>query len=193
MCTAYWFWLSLWTACSLVGAAAFVPRAHQHYYGPLSPITANHRQTIQFMTTTSPRMGELTAPEQTVYDVLHALHESHYPFRVVVVGKQAGAILESTQLLGPNLSIAQSPSTGKNLLTLANDDKAFELHIQLSAVSKIVLVTKTNKPEHKTVRLVRLLNANGDSMCSLILAASEDEAVAWFNGLVDQFGSEIQL
>ena len=139
-------------------------------------------------------MGELTTPEQTVYNVLHALHESHYPFRVVVVGKEGQAILESTtNVLGPNLSIAQSPSTGKNLLTLASADKDFELHIQLSTVSKIVLVTKTNKPEHKTVRLVRLLNAKGESMCSLILAASEDEAVTWFNGLVEKFGSEIQL
>jgi hypothetical protein len=161
------------------------PTRHQRHHQ-----RNGHRQKI-FMTTT-PRMGELTLPEQKVFDIMSELHRSKYPFRAVLVGGR-GAILESTHLLGPSLSVTQSPSTGANLLTLASADKTFELHIQLSAVSKVVLTTKTNMPEHKTLRIVRLLNATGDSICSLILAASEDEAVAWFNKLVEQFGHDIQL
>lgn len=56
-------------------------------------------------------MGELTKPEQIIYDVLQEVAESGYSFRVVVVGK--GAILESTvPSLGPVLKVTQSPSTG---------------------------------------------------------------------------------
>jgi hypothetical protein len=65
-----------------------------------------------FMTTEQHRrMGELTKPEQTVYDVLLEVVKSGYSFRVVVVGK--GAILESTvPCLGPVIKLTQSPSTG---------------------------------------------------------------------------------
>ena len=57
------------------------------------------------------RMGELTTPEQTVYDLMRELSESGYSFRVVVVGQ--GAILEATSPLGPITKLTQSPSTGK--------------------------------------------------------------------------------
>jgi hypothetical protein len=117
-----------------------------------------------------PRMGELTPPEATVYQLLHELHDGGFAFRVVVVGK--GSIAEFTvPCLGPKLSIAQSPSSGANLLTLA-----------------------------KTLRIVRLVNATGDSISSLILvpdhpghSKKEEEAIQWFHGLVEKYGSEIQL
>lgn len=57
------------------------------------------------------RMGDLTTPEHTVYDMMHELSESGYAFRVVVVGK--GAILETTSRLGPVVKMTQSPSTGE--------------------------------------------------------------------------------
>lgn len=56
-------------------------------------------------------MGELTQPEQTVFDVLEEVSKSGYAFRIVVVG--SGAILESTvKVVGPVIKITQSPSTG---------------------------------------------------------------------------------
>jgi hypothetical protein len=57
------------------------------------------------------RMGELTKPENTVYDILEEICQSGYAFRVVTIGK--GAILESTvNCLGPVTRLTQSPSTG---------------------------------------------------------------------------------
>ena len=135
-------------------------------------MTAAYSRSRQFyvlplrMTTASPRMGELTEPEQKVYDVLHELHQSKYPFRSVVVGK-TGAILESTAFLGPILNISQQPSTGANLLTLASEDKSFELHLTLNKVSKIVFVTR--ETPDKVMRLVRLLNAEGESIAASFL------------------------
>lgn len=59
------------------------------------------------------RMGELTKSEQVAYDILCELSKSEYSFRIVVVGKNGGAILESTvPCLGPKIKILQSPSTG---------------------------------------------------------------------------------
>lgn len=147
-----------------------------------------------------PRMGELTPPETKVYELLHDIHSSGHAFRVVVIGK--GAILEFTTPaatgLGPKLSISQSPSSGANLLTLAADDASWEYHVQLSQVSKIVLVEK--KTPSKTLRIVRLLNAEGESMSSLILVVPETEekegrgdAIQWFHNLVERYGSELQL
>jgi hypothetical protein len=57
-------------------------------------------------------MGELTEPEQQVFDIMDTIHESGYHFRMVVVGK--GAILETVAALGPVLKVTQSPSTGAN-------------------------------------------------------------------------------
>lgn len=141
------------------------------------------------MTDASPRMGELTAPEQKVYDFMEELHQSEIEFRIVVVGK--GAILECTSTLGPKLSVSQNPATGNNLLTLATTDQSFEYHLQLSQVSKIVVLEK--ETPKKVLRIIRLLNAEGESMSSLILADESNKAVDWFKGLIGIFGDEIQL
>jgi putative heme iron utilization protein len=134
-------------------------------------------------------MGELTAPEQQVFDIMDTIHDSGYHFRMVVVGK--GAILETTAALGPVLKVTQSPSTGANLLTLANEDQSFEFHLQLSEVSKIVLLEKPTPS--KTLRIVRILNAAGESMSSLILADESEAAVTWYEGLIAKYGKEIQM
>lgn len=137
----------------------------------------------------SPRMGEMTPPEKRVYELLTDMHDSNYSFRLVVVGK--GAILETTASLGPVVKVTQAPSTGANMMTMASEDQSFEFHVRLSEVSKMVLTSK--ETPIKTLRLARLLNTSGDSMCSIILADSSDEAIEWFEGMVSKYGSEIQL
>ena len=134
-------------------------------------------------------MGELTSAEGKVFDLLQALHDSKYAFRIVVVGN--GAILETTSVLGPALSVAQSPKTGKNLMTLASEDKSFEFHLQLADVSEIAVLEK--ETPMKTMRLIRVLGAEGQSMCSLILADQSDAAVEWFQGIGNKYGESIKV
>lgn len=152
-----------------------------------SPAAADHHHPHP--TEIHRRMGELTPPEDFVYHLMQDIHDGGYKFRVVVIGK--GAILESTHPLGPKVSIAQSPSSGANLMTLASEDHSFEYHLQLSEVSKIVLATK--ETPKKTMRIIRLLNANGESMSSLILAEDSEAATKWYESLKEKHGSEIQL
>jgi hypothetical protein len=106
-----------------------------------------------------------------------------------VVGK--GAILETTAALGPVLKVTQSPSTGTNLLTMANEDQSFEFHLQLSQVLKIVLTEK--EAPKKTLRIIRLLNVAGDSLSSLILADESEAALAWYKELIAKYGKEIVM
>jgi hypothetical protein len=149
----------------------------------------NQKQTQLCTTVDARRMGELTEPEQRVFDIMDNIHDSGYLFRMVVVGK--GAILETVSALGPVLKVTQSPSTGTNMLTLANTDQTFEFHLQLAQVSKMVLLEKVTPA--KTLRMVRILNADGESMSSLILADESEEAVTWYEGLIAKYGKEIQL
>jgi hypothetical protein len=150
----------------------------------------HQKQRTQLCTTVDARrMGELTEPEQQVFDIMDTIHDSGYLFRMVVVGK--GAILETVSALGPVLKVTQSPSTGTNMLTLANTDQTFEFHLQLAQVSKMVLLEKVTPA--KTLRIVRILNADGESMSSLILADESEAAVKWYEGLIAKYGKEIQL
>jgi hypothetical protein len=77
------------------------------------------------------------------------------------------------------------------MLTMASADQTFEFHVHLEQVSKVVLIEKETPA--KTLRIIRLLNDVGDSMSSLILADSSDEAITWYHGLVEKRGNEIQL
>jgi hypothetical protein len=77
------------------------------------------------------------------------------------------------------------------MLTMASADQAFEFHVQLEQVSKVVLIEKETPA--KTLRIIRLLNDLGESMSSLILADSSDEAITWYHDLVENRGNEIQL
>ena len=102
-----------------------------------------------------------------------------------------GVILETTSVLGPALNVAQSPKTGRNLMTLASEDKSFEFHLQLADVSQIVILEK--ETPMKTMRIIRVLGTEGQSMCSLILADQSDSAIQWFHGLVEEYGATIDL
>lgn len=77
------------------------------------------------------------------------------------------------------------------MLTLASTDQTFEFHLQLTDICKIVLIEKETPA--KTLRIIRLLNAVGESMSSLILADTSDEAKSWYHELVEKRGNEIQL
>lgn len=134
-------------------------------------------------------MGDLTPREQTVYDFMKGMKESGYTFRAVVVGK--GAILETTTPLGPVLKVTQSPSTGDNLLTLATTDQETEFHLRLSQVKKVV-ITKKETPS-KTLRIVRLVNVDGEGMCSLILADQSEAATKWYDEMAIDCGDEIEM
>jgi len=181
----------------LVGCASFCNSVHAliRFHG-LVPRREIFLSRLYTTTSTGPddmmerrRMGELTQPEQKVYDLMQAIHDSKISFRVVVVGK--GAILETTSELGPVMRLTQSPSTGSNLITFASEDQSFEFHLQLANVYKIVL-TKKETPM-KILRIVRFLIANGETMCSLILADESEEAVKWYEYMIAKFGDELQL
>lgn len=77
------------------------------------------------------------------------------------------------------------------MLTLASTDQSFEFHLQLSQVSKMVLISKDTPS--KVMRIIRILNDQGESMTSLILASDSKEATKWFETLGDNYGTEIQL
>ena len=151
--------------------------------------TTRHARQATDLHTTERRMGELTSAEEKVFDLLQTLHDSKFPFRIVVVGN--GAILETTSILGPALSVSQSPKTGKNLMTLASEDKSFEFHLQLADVAEIAVLEK--ETPMKTMRLIRVLGNEGQSMCSLILADQSDAAVEWFQGIGKKFGETIKV
>jgi hypothetical protein len=78
------------------------------------------------------------------------------------------------------------------MLTLANVDQSFEYHVQLEQVCKIVLIEKET-PTKKTLRIIRLLNALGESMSSFILTDTTEQALSWYHELVQRRGNEIQL
>jgi hypothetical protein len=182
----------LWLLVSLCSSAyAFGSNGKTFGLSNSNRLASNHQQQTRLFTSTTDarRMGELTEPEQQVFDIMEAIHDSGYLFRMVVVGK--GAILETTAALGPVLKVTQSPSTGTNMLTLANTDQTFEFHLQLAEVSKMVLLEKVTPA--KTLRIVRILNAAGESMSSLILADESEAAVTWYEGLIAKYGKEIQL
>ena len=94
-----------------------------------------------------------------------------------------GAILESTNILGPHKKISMSPKTGEKLITLASEDKAFEFHLKPDQVSKIGFVERA-KPiengEEETLRICRLMNNEGGFICSLNMDKSSPYAETWF-------------
>ena len=112
----------------------------------------------------------------------------------------ARTILETTTVLGPVQKVSPSPSSGANLLTLASMDQSFEFHMQLSLVSKIMLVAKEIPSKNKVMRIVRVLNAAEESMCSLILAAATAapgerniDAEEWFDNLLSKHGNTVEV
>lgn len=124
--------------------------------------------------------------EQEIYDFFHKLHTCGYPFRTIVIGN--GAILESTQMLGSTIKVTESPKTGNLILTMASEDQSFEFHVKLEQVYKISFVER--QVPDKVLRIIRLTNEKEESMCSLILADNSEDAAAFFQSLVTQYGTE---
>ena len=111
----------------------------------------------------------------------------------MVVGN--GAILESTNLLGPTMKTSQSPASGANLVTFASADQSFEFHLMIAQVAKVAMVEKESPVKKgKIMRILRFLNGEDKSICSLILAEdSSDVAAVWFRDLMSKYGPEMIL
>jgi len=131
----------------------------------------------------------LTSSEEKVYNFLRELHESQLAFRIIVVGN--GAILESSHSLGPTMSLNQSPKSGDNLVTFASEDKSYELHLQTNAISKVALVEK--ETPGRTMRILRLTNSEGQSICSLILVEDSDTTAKWFQTMTDKYSNQLEF
>ena len=132
---------------------------------------------------------QLSSPgQEQIYDFCHALHTCGYPFRTIVIGH--GAILETTQTLGPTFKVTESPKTpGNAILTMASSDQSFEFHVKLEQVYKILLLERQQE-SGKVLRIIRMTNEKEESMCSLILAEYSEDAAAFFQGLVTKYGNE---
>ncbi|KAG7360756.1 hypothetical protein IV203_035855 [Nitzschia inconspicua] len=132
----------------------------------------------------------ISPQEEKVYALLTELSNSRFAFRIVVVGN--GAILESTNMLGPTLKLSQSPATGANLATFASDDQSFEFHLVIAQVSKVAMVEKASPvKEGKMMRILRFLNNEEKPICSLILAEESTDAAEWYKKLLTEHGPEM--
>ena len=158
-------------------------------FAPVSTNSLAKKTTTTFGSERTSTTPELSEPEQRVYGLLEELNSSKLAFRIVVVGN--GAILESTNLLGPTMKLSQSPISGANLVTFASEDQSFEFHLQTAAVSKVALVEKEGPK--RTMRIMRFLNETGKSICSLIVSDDSESAAEWYQTMLDKYGSEMQL
>jgi len=133
----------------------------------------------------------LKSPQETkVYEFLKELSDSDLSFRIVVVGN--GAILESTNPLGPTFKVAESPKTGASIVTFASEDQSFEFHLMPAQIASAGLVSRP-RPDGTTMRILRLLNAEGGSVCSLIVSEDSEKAQSWYESLESDYGSEVQF
>ena len=134
-------------------------------------------------------IASLTPSGTRVYEVLKDLHDSGLAFRIIVVGN--GAILESTNILGPVFNLSLSKKTGLPITTFASADKSFEFHLKLAEVESAVLVEKPSAvKEGRTMRLMRFSKESGN-ICTLILGDDNDDTAAWFRSMVEKHGAEI--
>lgn len=138
----------------------------------------------------------LSSRDEAVCSFLRELAASNLPFRIVVVG--TGAILESTHVLGPVVKLGQSPKSGQHILTFATEDQSFEFHVLPALVDSVALVSRpsptSSSTPGSTMRLLRLMNADGGSICSLILADDDSEASGeWYDGMAAKYGSEVRF
>mmetsp|Transcript_17600 Transcript_17600/g.26717 ORF Transcript_17600/g.26717 Transcript_17600/m.26717 type:complete len:175 (-) Transcript_17600:20-544(-) len=133
---------------------------------------------------------ELSSSEEAAKGFFEEINETGYDFRTIVIGA-GGAILESTQPLGPTLKTNRSAKSGQIFLTMASVDQSFEFHLKLQMIGKVALIER-ELPE-KTTRLIRIMNRDEESMSTLILSNSSEEASSWFKGMIDKYGSEIDF
>mmetsp|Transcript_34296 Transcript_34296/g.39046 ORF Transcript_34296/g.39046 Transcript_34296/m.39046 type:complete len:188 (-) Transcript_34296:190-753(-) len=135
---------------------------------------------------------ELTPQESGVYQLLKDLSDSELSFRIVVVGN--GAILESTNQLGPTFKVGKSPKSGASIVTFASENQSFEFHLMPDQITAAALVEKASPAkEGKTLRLLRFLNSEGGSICSLILADDSDLAQNWYQSMITKYGSKVEF
>lgn len=75
-------------------------------------------------------------------------------------------------------------------MTLASEDQSFEFHVKVDQVEKVVFAETIRPIEggEKVLRIFRLMNGKGGSICSLILIDTGDEAVQWYDGMKERFG-----
>lgn len=132
-----------------------------------------------------------TYEPKVIDDILQDIHCSGYPFRIVVIGN--GAILETTSPLGPIKKSSTSPRTGERITTLASEDQSFEFHVKVDQVKKIAFAEtkKATDTGDKILRICRLLNEAGGSICSLILADASEESIIWFSELKNKYADVI--
>lgn len=119
----------------------------------------------------------------TAESILNEFHKSKYIYRIIVIGN--GAILETTNKLGPTYKSSISPKSGERLLTFASEDQTFEFHVKVEQICKICFVATNER------RVARFLSESGTPICSLILGDSSAEAGEWFDGLIEKFGDEL--
>lgn len=160
------------------------------FVAPLSSQAAQHSSGLWELKAEASK-ADLTASEEKVYNILEEIHSSKLAFRTVVVGN--GAILESTNVMGPVLKLGQSPKSGANIATFASEDQSFEFHVMTAQVKKIALTEKESPATGRTMRILRLTKEDAKPICSLILADDTDEAATWYKGIVSKYGEEIEL
>jgi hypothetical protein len=195
------------TVLLLVSLVATGTSFHNNCVLAFTPHTSGrNRNHLAFQTTTSTtlsklllssqdKVGEgqkestLSPSESQVYSLLKKLSDSGLEFRIVVVGN--GAILETTNLLGPTMKLGQSPASGANLVTFASDDSSFEFHLMIEQISQVAMVEKESPVlSGRIMQIMRFLNEDGKSICSLILADDSRDAAAWYQGILSEYGSE---
>lgn len=114
----------------------------------------------------------------------------------------AGGVLESIGRFDYGLRVTPIPGRG-DLLTIANDDKTFECHLRVNAVSKITMTDEPPKtpglPEGTMMHIIRFLNAESVPLLSVLLMWDPSKgpgnylfgAVDSFNALREKYGPEV--
>ena len=83
-----------------------------------------------------------------------------------------------------------SPKTGGKLVTLASEDQSFEFHVKVNEVDKVIFVQSARPAEdgeEKILRICRLMNGEGGSICSLILNEYGQDAIDWFSDMEGRY------
>lgn len=148
-------------------------------------MTSIRQQSMLYNTEVDDKSSELKVVDRVISD----MHESGYPFRIVVVGN--GAILETTSKLGPTMKSSISQKTGGRLVTLASEDQSFEFHVKVDEVDSVVFaesVRPLEDGEEKILRICRFMNGEA-TICSLILGASGEDVIEWFNDMKERYGN----
>ena len=127
-----------------------------------------------------------------IHAFIHSFIHLNHTMHTQVVGN--GAILETTEVLGPVMKSSTSPKTGGKLTTFASSDSSFEFHISWNKIADVSFVESTRSlpnGEDKILKICRLLNDEGQSACSLILADSSDDSIVWFDEMKSKYETNV--